>query len=232
MKKLILEIILTITRCALLILIAYYLHLLNFTNEQVMATLISLFSIGVAARALQVQRNDFQRSVEHDIRSVTPYLQSWTYLEHADDYIQVTLRNCGIGPACIQKITLDGSYNTYQRVWGIVSSQLKDNVKADKLVKGVTSLNDCLLPANDELSLFRIDFDNVSDFDRLKILERVSKLKIHVDFLDIYELDYLKIDKPKKGTPERQYTYDYELSVIYNEAVLPYESSVSSSNNQ
>ena len=232
MKKQLFEIIITIIRGALLILLAFLLHTLDFTNEQIMATLISLFSIGVAASTLQVQRDTFRHSVEHNIRSVTPYLQSWTHLEHADEFIEVTLRNCGIGPACIQKITLDGSSNIYQRVWGIVSSQLKDNAKVDELIKGVTLLNGCLIPANDEVSLFRICFDDVSDFDRLKILDRVSKLIIHVDFVDIYEIDYLRVDKPKKGAPERPYSYDSDLSVIYNEVVLPYEASISSSNNQ
>lgn len=204
--------------------IAFLLKKIGFENNDIVATIISLYSLMFVAYTAKITNDTLLHTVEHDIRSVTPYLQSWVNMEHADKEITISLHNSGIGPACIQRLSIGGIENAIQATKNIVAKQLNSESIADNIVRGNIHLNNYLLAPNTELLLVQVRFNDISDSERLQILEQVSRLKIHVEYLDIYELQFLlDRERSEKKKPARPYTFDSDLSTIYKEVVEPYK---------
>lgn len=147
------------------------------------AAMISLISLGVAVKALKIQR-------VHNYLSVRPI----AHFSRGDyeDCVFVKLKNYGAGPLLIDSFTVQSAQSTHMRLIDAFAS-LAEEITWDTFTD---TIDGRALAPNKEFVLVKATFDSSQDDVKAKIRSALAKMTLQLSYKDIYGRSQPKITEP------------------------------------
>jgi len=147
------------------------------------AAMISLISLGVAVKALKMQR-------VHNYLSVRPI----AHFSRGDyeDCVFVKLKNYGAGPLLIDSFIVQSAQSTYMRMIDAFAS-LAEEITWDTFTD---TIDGRALAPNKEFVLIKATFDPSQDDVKAKIRSALAKMTLQLSYKDIYGRSQPKITEP------------------------------------
>ncbi len=166
-----------------------------FQGASIVTALATVF---VGWKALSVSRRTMELTYDHNKRSVRPRLGLFIHrrIEKDGFYVKVSVRNAGIGPAIISRITLkfDGVSKVNfeaEELRELLLKALKDEFMNSTVVKhGSLAINDALLSGEDHCvaEVFVPDLTPTARSRAEKVRNRFSLV---IDYKSIYDEEFV-----------------------------------------